>query len=80
MKTNPISEHRKKLENAFKKIKIKNLARRLAVTDSYIYNIKYGYRQVSPGRAIELEKMTKGKLTRYLLRPDIFGSRRPLRF
>jgi DNA-binding transcriptional regulator YdaS (Cro superfamily) len=62
------------LEKAFGETDIRELADRLKTSRSVVYNIKYGLRQVSALRAIEIEKASEGKISRAVLRPDIFGS------
>ncbi len=47
-----------------------DLARLLGLTESAISQ----WKRVPAGRAIEIEQKTGGKVTRYQLRPDFFGS------
>lgn len=49
------------------------LAKVLKTSQGYIALIESGQRQVKPETAIEWEKLTKGKLKRASLRPDIWG-------
>lgn len=72
--TTILSAERKGLEKVFEGMDIKDLAFRLKTSPSVVYNIKYGLRRVSALRAIEIEKVTGGKISRALLRPDIFGN------
>mgnify|MGYP000585399846 FL=1 len=46
-----------------------DLARLLGITESAVSQWKV----VPPDRAIEIEKKTNGKVTRYDIRPDFFG-------
>ena len=65
------------LDKAFDGILIKDLAALLGTSCGTIYNIKYGLRQVSAIRAIEIEKITDKmgrKISRSVLRPDVFGN------
>lgn len=47
-----------------------DIARLLGITESAVSQWKV----VPPGRAIEIEAKTAGKVTRYALRPDYFGA------
>lgn len=67
---------REVLEKAFDGILIKDLAVLLGTSCGAIYNIKYGARQVSAIRAIQIENATKKMghmIPRTVLRPDVFG-------
>lgn len=68
------SPQRESLEKVFLGTDIKDLADRLKTSRSVVYNIKYGLRRVSALRAIEIEKATEGKISRKILRPDIFAA------
>ena len=46
-----------------------DLAKLLGITESAVSQ----WKTVPPDRAIEIERKTKGKVTRYDLRPDYFG-------
>jgi DNA-binding transcriptional regulator YdaS (Cro superfamily) len=46
-----------------------DLARLLGITESAVSQ----WKTVPPGRAIEIEEKTGGRVTRYELRPDYFG-------
>lgn len=50
-----------------------DLARLLGITESAICQ----WKRVPPGRAIEIEEKTEGKVTRYDIRPDYFGEGPP---
>lgn len=49
------------------------LARALGVSVPCIHQWRNGERPVPAGRCLAIEKATKGKVSRYVLRPDIYG-------
>ena len=49
------------------------LAKALGVTPGAVGHWCVGYRPVPPKRCIPIEKATEGAVTRYDLRPDVFG-------
>lgn len=51
------------------------LARTLGVTPPMVWQWCEGIRPVSPKHCIPIELATKGAVTRYELRPDVFGER-----
>lgn len=55
-----------------------NLAKALGVTPQQVNQWVLGTRPVPPARCIAIEDATKGAVTRYELRPDVFGIK-PLR-
>jgi transcriptional regulator with XRE-family HTH domain len=69
-----LSNRRDALDKAFAEINIKDLAFKLKTSPGVLYNIKYGLRRVGATRAIKIEKATEGKISRAVLRPDIFGN------
>lgn len=50
------------------------LARALGVTPSMVSQWCAGFRPVSPRHCIPIEEATRGSVTRYDLRPDVFGT------
>jgi DNA-binding transcriptional regulator YdaS (Cro superfamily) len=51
----------------------KSLAESLGVSISYVSQMASGKSPISPERCIPIEIATKGQVTRYELRPDVFG-------
>lgn len=51
----------------------KSLAESLNVSISYISQMASGISPIPPERCIPIETATKGKVSRYDLRPDVFG-------
>jgi len=51
------------------------LARRIGATQGQVSHWVVGFKPVPPNRCIPIEKATEGQVTRYELRPDIFGER-----
>ena len=49
------------------------LAERLGVSTALVTHIETGRRQIPAEKAIEYERRLGGAVTRYQLRPDIFG-------
>lgn len=49
------------------------LAKRLKTSKVYLYQLAYGRRRPDWKYAIRIETATDGRVTRYELRPDIFG-------
>lgn len=70
---NNIEKRRRLISTAFEGVSLDDLAQELETTRGALYNVKYGRRQVSARRAIDIEKATNGKINRAILRPDIFG-------
>ena len=64
----------KKIRRAFKKVDRFNLAKLLVESGkrNYIDQVATGKKLVSPRRAIEIERITYKKISRFILRPDIF--------
>lgn len=54
-------------------------ARRLGVTRQAMHQWMTGAELVAPSRALEIERLTGGKVTRPDLRPDLFGGLKPTR-
>jgi DNA-binding transcriptional regulator YdaS (Cro superfamily) len=52
---------------------VSNLARAIGVTAPSVHQWITEVRPVPPGRCISIEQATSGDVTRYELRPDIFG-------
>jgi DNA-binding transcriptional regulator YdaS (Cro superfamily) len=52
----------------------KEFAERLGVTPGLISQWMVGRAPVPPERAMEIERLTRGMVTRLELRPDVFGS------
>ena len=50
------------------------LARLVGVTPSMVWQWEKARRPVSATRCVDIEKATGGAVTRYDLRPDVFGS------
>jgi DNA-binding transcriptional regulator YdaS (Cro superfamily) len=51
----------------------KALAETLGVTQGAVSQWLVGTQEITPQRAVEIEKATNKSVTRYDLRPDIFG-------
>lgn len=51
------------------------LARRIGATQGQVSHWVVNLKPVPPGRCIPIERATDGQITRYDLRPDIFGER-----
>ncbi|MET0332579.1 MAG: helix-turn-helix domain-containing protein [Dyella sp.] len=49
------------------------LARAVGVTQPLVWQWCAGRRPVAPQHCIKIEESTKGQVTRYDLRPDVFG-------
>ncbi len=49
------------------------LAAAIGVGSAYLYQMAYGFRRVPAHRCLAIEAATKGAVTRYELRPDVFG-------
>ena len=49
-----------------------DLANRIGVTPAAVNHWKKGIRDIDPRRVIQIEKATKGAITRYEMRPDIY--------
>lgn len=54
------------------------LAAHLGVSRQFINQLYNGTRQVPPKMVLDVERATGGNVTRYELRPDIFGDSVPL--
>jgi DNA-binding transcriptional regulator YdaS (Cro superfamily) len=52
----------------------KEFAERLGVTPGLVSQWIVGRAPVPPERAVEIERLTRGMVTRLELRPDVFGS------
>lgn len=52
----------------------KAFAEKLDIHPSMISQMISGIRKVPPDRCIDIETLTHGVVTRYELRPDVFGS------
>lgn len=52
----------------------KALAEQLCVSSPFLSQMTHGVRQIPPRLCLPIEQATGGKVTRYELRPDIFGS------
>lgn len=53
------------------------LARAIAASPDYLYQVATNRRQASPVLAFKIEQATNGAVTRADLRPDIFGAPKP---
>lgn len=51
-----------------------HLAKAIGVTPAAVNQWVNGLRPVPPGRCIAIEKASGGAVTRYDLRPDVFGT------
>lgn len=49
------------------------LAKAIGVAPQFVTALGKGDRPVPPGRCVAIEQATAGKVTRYELRPDVFG-------
>lgn len=49
------------------------LAKAIGVKPQFVTALGSGERPVPPGRCLAIEKATNGRVTRYELRPDVFG-------
>ena len=49
------------------------LARRIGCSQVFVHQMQHGTRKVSPRLCLPIERATGGAVTRYDLRPDIFG-------
>ena len=49
------------------------LAQAIGVNRQFVHQWLHGARPVPPARCISIEKATGGTVTRYELRPDVFG-------
>lgn len=67
-------EMKKDFRKVFKGIDRKALALELGSSRNVIDQVVGGYKQVSPKRALDIERATKGKIRAKALRPDIFGN------
>lgn len=52
------------------------LADLLDVSQPFISHVEKGIRTVSPSEALKWERLTKGELTRFVIRPDLWGDKR----
>lgn len=50
------------------------LARAIGVKPQFVTALGKGERPVPPGRCLAIEEATGGRVTRYELRPDVFGA------
>jgi DNA-binding transcriptional regulator YdaS (Cro superfamily) len=50
-----------------------SLARAIKVTQGMVWQWCANIRPVAPGRCIDIERATDGAVTRFDLRPDVFG-------
>lgn len=50
-----------------------SLAKRLGVSQGFIWQVLNGRSRITAERAIAIEKVTEGKVSKHTLRPDIFG-------
>ena len=48
---------------------------KVGVSQGMVWQWLSGYRPIGAERAVEIEKRTRGEITRQQLRPDIFGKR-----
>ncbi|WP_023603429.1 YdaS family helix-turn-helix protein [Aliivibrio logei] len=53
-------------------IQREQLATQLATNPDYLRQVLYGYRQAGARLTKELHELTKGQVSKYQLRPDIF--------
>jgi len=49
------------------------LANLLGVTQGAVWQWLNGYQRITAERAIEIERVTQGTVTKHELRPDVFG-------
>ena len=49
------------------------LGRRLNISRAQIHRYLTGRRRITAERAVQIEHVTEGKVTRHELRPDLFG-------
>lgn len=52
---------------------VAELARRINRAPAFVHQMKSGRRPVPPALVLPIEAATGGEVTRYELRPDIFG-------
>lgn len=70
-----IEINKESIKKAFKGINRKQLAKSLKTSRAVIDLIATGYSKVSPRRALQIERLTGGKVRAKILRPDIFSSK-----
>lgn len=61
------------IQRAIEQLGPSALADAIGVTPQFITSLSKGERPVPPGRCLAIEAATLGKVTRYELRPDVFG-------
>lgn len=66
--------HKTPIQRAIDLLGPSALAKAIGVTPQFITSLGGGERPVPPGRCIAIEAATDGRVTRYELRPDVFGS------
>lgn len=68
MNTHPITAYRQANE-----LTMTAFAAVVGVKKATVSRWESGHRKVDPARALEIEKLTGGKLNRTALRPDLYG-------
>lgn len=69
-----INSHRRHERAAIRR----KLARYLDVSEVYVRSMANGNRLIKPEFASKIESFTKGAVTRYEQRPDVFGKAPPM--
>lgn len=68
-----IHSNKGKTYNCMKKLTLTEIAKRLGVSPQYIWKVYHGIKRVSPRKALEIEEVSEGLITRQMLLPELFA-------
>jgi deoxyribodipyrimidine photolyase-like uncharacterized protein len=66
-------KHQQIVRAEFLNVDREELRKGLNTTKGFIRQVVGGFIQISPVKAKQIERITKGRVRAYILRPDIFG-------